>query len=821
MRWRLRRRKPGPSASGPVPRQIITDTGTAHAHDGGAAVTGYRGPGLNTGGSPTGMATHISGTGDATTSGGAIANSGYLSIDKMNVALPTSRAPVAWPVRVGPLPALASAFQSRIDLRERIDQARSRHATVVLAQVLSGGGGVGKSQLTAAYASQALAEGIELVVWVNAAEIEQVTALYSQAAHRVQAPGAQGQAAEADAQAFLEWLATTPRSWLVVLDDITDPARMGPWWPPSPPTGGGRVLATTRRRDAVLSGGGRAVVDIGTYSPDEATAYLHDRLTSVGAAHLLDAQAGALTEELGRLPLALSHAAAYMINEDVTCARYLQLFTDRRSRLEQLLPLEADTEGYGRQVAAALLLTLDAAQACEPVGLAIPAIRLAAVLDPAGHPQDLWASAFVTDYLGATAPGEVGPEQARAVLRLLHRYGLITDDVQAGPRAVRLHALTARAARESTPAPEVPTAVRAAADALRDLWPAADHADPDLSAVLRTNTDTLATHAGDLLWSLGCHPVLYRAGDALNDTGLFTAAIAHWRRLAADAERLLGAEHPQTRAAHSSLARSYQHAGRIHDAIAIDERVAAECERLLGPAHPGTLSARANLAASYWYAGRTQDAITIEEQVVADRERVLGPQHLHTLGARANLAISYRGVGRIQDAITIEEQVAAESARLLGPQHPNTLRTRMNLASAYGQAGRTQDAINLLEQVVADHERLLGPEHPSTLTACVNLSAAYNQAGRIHDAIKLLEQVAPKSARLLGPQHPNTLSARTNLASAYGQAGRTQDAITIQEQVASESERLLGPEHPSTLGARTNLAASYQRAGRIKDAITV
>src|SRR5262249_20763225 len=157
-----------------------------------------------------------------------------------------------------------------------------------------------------------------------------------------------------------------------VLDGLTDLENIGPWWPPPSPTSAGRVLATTRRRDALLSGSGRAVIDVDTYAPAEATAYLRDRFTGPHMVPLLAAQTQNLLRELGHLPLALAHAAAYMLNEEVTCTDYLQLFTGQRSRLDALLPPESDTEGYGRPVAAALLLTLDAARHRDPVGLAAP-----------------------------------------------------------------------------------------------------------------------------------------------------------------------------------------------------------------------------------------------------------------------------------------------------------------------------------------------------------------------------------------------------------------------------------------------------------------
>jgi len=139
--------------------------------------------------------------------------------------------PVSWPVRVGVVPALASALRGRTGLREQVAAARTRAGGVVLTQVLAGGGGVGKTQLAASYAVQALTDKVDLVVWVDTTGPDAVPAAYARAAVRVRAPGADGSDADVDAQAFLDWLATTTRSWLVVLDDITEPQQVAPWWP--------------------------------------------------------------------------------------------------------------------------------------------------------------------------------------------------------------------------------------------------------------------------------------------------------------------------------------------------------------------------------------------------------------------------------------------------------------------------------------------------------------------------------------------------------------------------------------------------------------
>ncbi|MFB8240133.1 tetratricopeptide repeat protein [Kitasatospora purpeofusca] len=756
-----------------------------------------------------------------TTVGGDVFQTGRdLTINTTHNHPPPPAEPDRRPVRVGAVPPLASAFQPRPGLREEIDRARERNATVVLTQVLSGGGGVGKSQLAAAYADRANTEGVDVVVWVNAAETAQIIAAYAAAARRVGVPGADGQDAESDAGAFLEWLAVTGRSWLVVLDDLTDLEGAGPWWPRPPAGANGRVLATTRRRDALVTGNGRAVVSIGTYTTAEALAYLEERLSAADAARLLDDRADALIEALGLLPLALAHAAAYMINEDVDCTAYLRLFTGRASRLESLLPPGADTDGYGRQVTASLLLALDAADHREPAGLATPAIRLAAHLDPAGHPDTLWTTRAVTRYLTThrtprtsdAAPVTTG--QARAALRLLHHYALITHHTHDTPRAIRLHALTARAARETTPDHDTPATVRAAADALRAVWPEHEHTARDLTTVLRANTDTLAGLADDHLWHPGGHPVLFTAGNSLLRAGLFHTAVTHWQHLTADAERLLGGDHPSTLAARGNLAVSYWRAGRTAEAIRIEERVAADCEHVLGGDHPDTLTARTNLAASYRQAGRTAEAIRIEEQVLPDRERILGEDHPDTLTARGNLAVSYARAGRTAEAIRIGERVAADRERLLGHDHPDTLMARANLAASYGRAGRTAEAVVLEERVLADRERLVGEDHPDTLMARGNLAVSYARAGRTAEAIRIGERVAADRERLVGHDHPDTLMARANLAVSYRQAGRTDDAVDLLRSVAEGRARVLGPVHPDTVVSRAGLATVLTWRGR-------
>lgn len=143
---------------------------------------------------------------------------------------------------------------------------------------------------------------------------------------------------------------------------------------------------------------------------------------------------------MGYLPLALSHAAAYMIERRIhTCGDYLNVYTTRAQKLHELMPSDPDPPRRDlrqRSITVTLLLALEAAEKAEPVGLAQAAMSLTAVLDPAGHPADLWASSHVTTYLTThrhtpsvrTSLPPVTSDLAWDALLLLNRYGLITLD---------------------------------------------------------------------------------------------------------------------------------------------------------------------------------------------------------------------------------------------------------------------------------------------------------------------------------------------------------------------------------------------------------
>ncbi|WP_328498894.1 FxSxx-COOH system tetratricopeptide repeat protein [Streptomyces sp. NBC_00414] len=783
---------------------------------------------------------------------------------------------LSWPEQIGVIPRRADSFQHRVAV-VALETAAVDGGTIVLGQVITGMGGVGKTQLAAHYARQAWQTGrVDLLVWVTASTRSAIVTGYAQAGKQV--TGNNGQGTEASASAFLAWLEpkTQPGSpitgagfrpcrWLVVLDDVADPADLNGLWPPESPHG--RVLVTTRRRDAALTDHKRCLINVGLFTPTESVAYLTTRLSAHGRDHP-PGQLLKLASDLGHLPLALSQAVAYLIDADLDCEQYRELLTSNVISLADLTPeTPALPDDQAATVAAAWSLSLKRAAQMRPEGLAQPMLQLASALDPNGIPAVVLtgrvACAYLTRHRVRPDPGldarrgaQGQEEQSRTLvqeagaegsLRSLHRLSLIDHTPNAPSQSVRVHQLIQRAIRDSLEPGRLASLSRTAADALMEVWPEIER-DTDLAQALRANVDALAQHAGKALYVPTVHPVLYRSGHSVGEGGQPSAAVRYFETVSETARTHLGAEHVDTLAARSSLARWRGEAGdpagaaKAFAALQADRTralgsddprtlatridlvhwqgragdsagAAAACEtllldvlRVLGPEHPDTLLTRHNAA---WWQGRTENptgAADAFQHLLADAERILGPDHHKTMSIRNDLAHWLSEAGDSAGALAVLEQSVEHTRSLLGPGHLDALTARSNLARCRGQAGDPSGAVQSLTDLLADRTRILGSSHPHTLATRNDLAFWRGQDGNPTGAVRDLTDLLADRTRILGRSHPHTLTTRRDLAHWQHLAGDPIGAIQVLSELLVDQERVLGTDNPYTAQTRTHLA---------------
>ncbi|MEU9085447.1 tetratricopeptide repeat protein [Streptomyces sp. NPDC048357] len=731
----------------------------------------------------------------------------------------------AWPVLMGVVPARAGYYEHRPQAGELV-AALETAGSVQRCQVVTGTGGVGKTQLAAEYARTALdgsgAEPVELLLWIQATGPHAVAEAYALAAQAVVPGGACELLPNQAAQQFLAWLRTTTRRWLIVLDDAPAPGALAGLWPPE--VAAGRVLVTTRSRDAAWSTETRTLLQVDMFTPDQSAAYLRRALARPGrpARGDRDSDISGLADALGHLPLALAQAAAYLVDTGREIPQYRMLLGDRARLLARLVPdIGGLPDAQTRTVNAVWDISLALADTYRPVGLAGPMMELAAVLDANAVPGRILTARAARARLAAlrASDGGTGDEpdevdevdevDAEDALRTLHRLNLLDHDP--GAATVRIHQLIQRAVREGARA-RLRDLVSTAADAVMEVWPDPER-DSMFALALRANAEELIGHGGGVLWEDGAHPLLFRVGGSRGDSGEVQGAVEHYEKVAADAHARLGADHPDTLAARHEEAYWRGQTGDVAGTLAAFQRLLTDQLRLQGPDHPHTLTVRNEVAHWRGQSGDVAGALAAMEELLVDHVRLLEPDDPRTLTTRGNIA-GWRGEsGDVAGAIAGYEELLADRLRVLGPDHPSTLSSRSQLAHWRGESGDLTGAVAGYEELLADQLRVLGPDHPDLITTRNNLAATRGYTGDAAGAAAAFEDLLAACERVLGGDHPHTLTTRGNLAFWRGEVGDLEGAYAAYRDLLADRLRLLGPDHRDTFASRNDLAGVQGELG--------
>ncbi|KAH8796796.1 acyl transferase/acyl hydrolase/lysophospholipase [Flagelloscypha sp. PMI_526] len=542
-------------------------------------------------------------------------------------------------------------------------------------------------------------------------------------------------------ESALDYLSSREDDWLLFLDNADDPSLD---FRPFVSWSHGNVLITTRNI-AVRAHAPDCRLRIHSLTMDESVALLLRGL-DLRMDEKTESAAAEIVEELGFLPLAISHARAYLEYGSCDLEDSLRIYRSDHQSLLQKRPVQS-TDDYEYSVYATWMLGFKKLSA-----QAVVFLQLICFFHHEGIPSRIVEMAYQkqsgrNDYFVNYVPQSIRdflshfenqgetwtPSRFHLLLNEILSLSLIQSDLI--NYTLSFHPLVQKL--------------------LRSLF--------------ETKHDNITASQTFLSLALP-------TGGGTDDYARRRRFVVHLRSIKEYGIRA----HPLLL---FPFGRAYFDAGKHSDACRIWEAQVEGMTRLFGREHPYTLRSMNNLGISYRDLGRAVDALPLEQQVLDLRKRILGPEHPDTLLSMNTLAISYRDLGRAAEALPLDEKCLELRKKILGPEHPETLYSMSSLANSYTMLGRASDALPLNKQALELRRKILGPEHPETLSSMTNLADSYLNLGRAEDALPLNEQALELRKRTLGPEHPYTLLSMSRLAISYRDLGLADDALPLGEQV--------------------------------------
>jgi tetratricopeptide (TPR) repeat protein len=696
---------------------------------------------------------------------------------------------------------------------------------------MHGMGGVGKTQLATEYAYTR--NGVYDLVWWIAAEEpaaipDQFTALATQL----------GFEAVTDPDTVRvqvhEGLRTVP-GWLLIFDNADTVEIIRPWLPPGPLAAEvpGHVIVTTRRGGFAALG---QVMDLDVMGSADSVRLLRTRVPD------LSQETGEqIADELGRLPLALEQAAAYMDISQMPGPQYLELL---RSRAADLYRRGHVTSRQDTTIATLWDISLEAI--ASRVRAPVQLLSVCAYLAPEPIPLGLFtAHPYLLPSPLSTAAAD--PLAFADTVAVLADYSL----AKRTPAGLQLHRLVQATLRGRLAhlAPAADSTTQAASTPDHATEPAPEHAGwttGDLLAValglLRADApeQIMDTPAAWPKWAMLlphvltatsylnpaiAHPnrrtladaswLLDRAGVYLQVHALLTDAKTLLERALTINEAIHGPRHPDIATDLSSLARVLRDLGQPATALPLQERALAIDEANYGPGHPAVARDLNNLARILRDMGQRAAARPLQERALAIDEAIHGPDHPAVAADLNNLARILRDLGQLAAARPLQERALAIDEAIHGPDHPAVAADLNNLARILGRLGQSAAARPLQERAVAIDEATYGPDHPAVALDLNNLGRILRHLGQPATALPLQERALAIDEATYGPDHPAVARDLNILALILRDLGQPAAALPLLERAVAIDEALFGRDHPAVGRDLNHLAQILRNLGQL------
>lgn len=154
--------------------------------------------------------------------------------------------------------------------------------------------------------------------------------------------------------------------------------------------------------------------------------------------------------------------------------------------------------------------------------------------------------------------------------------------------------------------------------------------------------------------------------------------------------------------------------GRYDEAEPEWRELAAECDRLLGADHPDAIDAHENHAVTLARLDRVEEAEAEMTGVVERKTAAHGSDDEAVLRSRTNKAVYLSKLGRLAESEAAWRSLAEAKGRVLGSEHPGTITAREALAESLYKQRRRREAAAEYGEVAALRAATLGADHPDT-----------------------------------------------------------------------------------------------------------
>jgi tetratricopeptide (TPR) repeat protein len=574
--------------------------------------------------------------------------------------------------------------------------------------------------------------------------------------------------------------------WLLVLDNLDEASLLEDFLPERRETR--HVLITTRHRAMSLALKAKQI-DLNPMEQDEAISLFTKSANLLQAqCHHSERQLLDLVDALGRLPLALVQAAAYLSETQDDISNYFQFYKSSRKNIWGWKPSQDSS-----YVTVATVMAISFGKVKESE-VSIRLFCLLSFLDPANVSETLWTTSdkFQDSVLRDTFGSSISVNSALQPL-------LVYNFVQRSGGNISMHRLVQDVMRDLIECDlqdqanvldmlndfdRVPEYwVQRAIEIISIAYPLSH---PDTWArceMYNSHANSCITYGkkyalesemfGDIQRTVGKYA--FDQGGYAQARDLFESALRMY-------ERICGENHTKTADALSDFGRSLARLAKHHEAIQQYER-ALKLKEITFTKNPidsaGIIS---DIGRSLYYLGKYDKAIQYFERALKISENTFATDHIRSAHIIAAIGAVLRNQKHFKKAKQKCLQALKIEEAIVGRDHISSVGIVCLLGSIFQCKGRFRKSLQQYERALKIYEKAFGRDHIGSAATVRDIGLSFLHLGRCQQALEQFDHQLRITENTFGKDHIKTAGAIWNMGASYLFLGRRDEALVQYER---------------------------------------
>jgi tetratricopeptide (TPR) repeat protein len=641
-------------------------------------------------------------------------------------------------------------------------------------QVIAGLGGVGKTEIALEFCYRNLSR-FHTVWWMPAEDTPGLDAAYKKLGDSKGILSGDEKDADEIRETVRGWLENNP-GYLLVYDNVENAKAVSPYLPREIP---GSIIVTSR--DLKIAAGleqEHGTVNIDVFDTQDAAQFLVKRARKAESSG-----AEELAERLGRLSLALEHAAAYILANNSGFTDYLALLEE--SGLEVFNANEDKNRRYMRTVNSTWRISIAKIknQSAEQMLYLCSYLASENIIETFFKPG-VMPSPLKEDMQNAL--------KKNAIIRELTRYSLISAQIASEDdlfdEYYSMHRLLQETIRNSL---EGNTQY---IDALFNLFGRLviykhgnDYAREMFDFYL-PHSSAVADHVVALFindpMKLDIAARIYNMiAIALDQTGRPREAADYYQKLETvqKLSKQGGEEDEHTATHYNNSSGVYINLGLYEKAYEYAEKALNIFKKINGEDNEKTAGAYNTLALACEKLGKTKEAKEYYKMAQDIFAKQQGEDNAHTATVYNNMASSALQEGDFAKALELSEKALAIRLKIFGGEHPDTGISFQGVGVTCMLLDQNERARENYLKALAIFRKAFGLEHPSTAMVYMSLGDLSQKFNDLEKARKWYARALKIFDKVIGRKNPNTAALLTRIDDVGGLESLPDDSDIDEE----------------------------------------